>query len=194
MTELDLGTKVFGDDPSGRFQVMGRSDLPIPGACATCGSGDSERTYVFLGVHFDFHGALILCNMCIVQVSELVGCMAPVIAERIHLQAVELAETNKALRAENEALHDRLEVFDAAIRGITDRSASASMLTSDPSHTINAGVPLPDETAQPDITEQQSKPAEPVKDDGSSQSSGDAASDITAKPRRVRRKSSSPSL
>lgn len=196
MTEIqttDIQTKVFGDSASGLFQVLGRGELPLPGQCLACGNGTREEPFVFLGIHIDFHGALILCNLCLIQAAELVGCMAPSIADRNIKLATMAVDENVTLKLENEALRERLAVFDSALSAILSGTTSDRISISGDDSEAEPQESVSTEPVQPESTDAEPEPAEPVKDDGDSDSSRTNDGDITAsvRPKAVRRKAPS---
>lgn len=183
MSEL-VATTVFGHSPSDSMQVLGRGELPIPGACVVCGSGVYEQGYLFLGVHVDFHGALLLCGLCLLQGGEKFGLMSPDVAKEIHRQSVELAEEVVVLRRENEVQRVRLEVYDGALRSINSDPIGDSSSSSVDVDSIKSPEQLSAEAAQQNDAGSGTEPTESVEDDGLSESSATTGIDLTAKTRK----------
>lgn len=173
-------TTVFEGSPSDRMQVLGRGELPLPGACLSCGSGVYEEGYLFLGVHVEFHGALLLCGLCLLQAGEKFGLMSPDVAHAIHNQAVDLAEEVTRLRTENEAQRVRLEVFDTALSSISSGNVGSDSSPTVDSGSLKSPEQLSDEAAQSEPTESESEPDESGKGDGVSKSSATTVGDLTA--------------
>lgn len=171
---------MFEHGPSDRMQLLGAGELPAPGSCIICGSSDPERKFVFLGIHLDFLGALLLCDLCLTQSAEKIGCMAPSVAEMLHLQDQKLATSNAELQRVNEALNDRLSHYDAVLGHldsalITDRAGINSSSDSDepsPESSVNK--------AQSESTVSQPESDESGEVPGTESSSSSEPGDLTA--------------
>lgn len=149
---------MFEHSASDKMQLLGAGELPTPNSCVVCGSGDTTRKFVFLGVHVEFYGAILLCDLCLVQTAEKIGCLAPVIAERIHNESVELAEQNSTLRRIAEELRERLSLFDRIVADIDFDSARVNSVADSGNHSDESGEQHSSETPvqQPGGTESES--------------------------------------
>jgi len=178
--QIIFQTTEFGHSPSDGMRVLGRGELPTPGACVVCGNGTCDDGYLFLGIHVDFHGALLLCQRCVVQGSEKMGCMSPDIADRIHVQAQELATEVVMLRRETEAQRVRLAIFDDALRTIQPvvvAGVSHSGLRAD---SDESSEQRSDEAAQSDPVSESAEPGESVEEPGIDDAATVTSSDITS--------------
>lgn len=180
MTQFPAMPTMFEHSPSDRMQLLGSGDLPEPGNCVICGSGAPERKYVFLGIHLDFLGALLLCDLCITQTAEKIGCLAPSIAEMVHVQSQELAARVTELERTNEALNDRLTHYDVVLGhfnlGITDLSDRPS----DDSDSTESHSKSTSEEPSPESSDEQSESSESDSIPGTSDTISSESSDLTA--------------
>lgn len=174
---------MFTHSPSDKVQVLGAGELPAPGACAICGAGDPERKYAFFGVHVDFLGAILICDFCLVQAAEKIGCLAPSVAEMVHVQSVQLANENAELKTKVAAQDERLAVFDDALSRISiDTTASGISLSSSISKADAGELPAAEESVH-DSAEVESESVESVEGDGTPTVSKLESNDLTAEPR-----------
>lgn len=144
---------MFEHSASDRMQVRSVGDLRQPGTCMLCGSGNKEW-YLDLGVFFDWEGQMYLCQECIYQCAEAVGCLIP--AEVQHLQessenlASQLLEANEELRKANERLALYDSVFSDAGRAFAVASSTSSGSTDEsPSEVVEGsaeGESVPEES------------------------------------------------
>ena len=51
-------------DPSRRIIARTRGELQHPGSCAICGGSDPDRTFVDIGVYYDYEGNVYICHLC----------------------------------------------------------------------------------------------------------------------------------
>lgn len=106
------------NDPSARMQFAGMGELVHPGSCMVCGSGNCEEGYVRLGVYFEYEGEMYLCRTCLVQASELIGCVTPEEAVLIHKNAAEYKDLWENADAELEKANERLAAYDRVLATI----------------------------------------------------------------------------
>jgi len=156
---------MFEHSASDKMQLLGAGELPTPNSCVVCGSGDTTRKFVFLGIHVDYYGAILLCDLCLVQTAEKIGCLAPEIAEKIHNESVELAEQNKDLRSEVGALRERLSLYDRLLADSDLSSVGINSVVDSSNHTDEPGEQHSSETPVPESVESESEPDESVTSD-----------------------------
>lgn len=180
MTQLPAMPTEYGHSPSDRMQLLGSGELPAPGNCILCGSGAPERKYVFLGIHLDFLGALLLCDLCLTQSAEKIGCMAPSIAEMLHVQSQQLARDLAESQRLNEALNDRLTHYDAILGNLNPSAASISGSLSDDSDSDEPHSESTVEASSSESTDEQSEPSESSKIPGASDGISNEPGDLTA--------------
>lgn len=180
MTQLPAMPTVFEHSPSDRMQLLGVGELPTPGSCVICGSGAPERKFVFLGIHLDFLGALLLCDLCLTQSAEKVGCMAPSIAEMLHVQSQQLATELAESKRTNEALNERLAHYDAVFSGIDFNSSFHGNGVGANSNSDESHSELSDEATQSEPTEQQPESDESSEIPGTSDGISNESGDLTA--------------
>lgn len=60
--------------------ILTHSPSALPGSCYLCGSA-SREAYVDTNRQVEFHGAMYLCNLCIAEMSQLLGFTTPDQAE-----------------------------------------------------------------------------------------------------------------
>ena len=131
----------FNHDASDKMKLLGLGELPPPAQCFVCGSGTCEAGYVTFGVWADGVGNLLVCSPCLVQASELVGCLAPVPTEIMHKHVAQLQDYSKDLETQLAGQDEQLAAYRTISDSFLDRSASGGYVTSDPGPTpINNDV------------------------------------------------------
>lgn len=103
---------MFEHGPSDRMQLRGVGDLLPPGSCICCGNGNCREGYISFGVSLEFEGEMYLCWFCVVQASEILGCLIPDEAKALRDIAEATAETNADLRNQLEETNERLDAFN----------------------------------------------------------------------------------
>jgi hypothetical protein len=84
-----------------------------------CGSGDPERTYLDVGVFFDYEGSMYICILCGTQIGETLGLFTP---EEIRIQTEAIANLQRSV----DSMEEELGYARPIIAGIR------RMLSSDP--------------------------------------------------------------
>ena len=148
------------NDPSSRMQQRSLGELKHPGSCCVCGNGNSDQTYLELGVFFDYEGNLYVCTPCVEQIINTWGAYT---AEEM-AAALEGANTNfeQITRLEEELANVRTQLSAARVMlasSITGRdfadlvsegTESADGVSAEP-------VSVPD-AGEPEVKEPVSKP------------------------------------
>ena len=128
------------NDPSARMQLRSRGQLVAPACCMVCGSSDTERAFLDLGVFIDFHGTCYLCELCLTQAAEILGMFTAdqvsimsTVGEKLLTEKEQLAEELRNVTEHRDALNNALRLAfsnnvsaDAvanveASEGLTDR-------------------------------------------------------------------------
>lgn len=111
----------------GRFTVL---DTPraAPAVCGVCGYGGPERTYLDLDLTFEYYGALILCDVCVMSMSEMFGYILPAQARALEQRVEEAERELIVLRAATQNL-ENLSVSLSAL-GFSRNSSGVGNLAS----------------------------------------------------------------
>lgn len=151
------------NDPSSRMQQRSLGELMHPGSCCVCGNGNSEQTYLELGVFFDYEGNLYLCTPCVEQVINVWGAFT---AEEM-AAALEGANANfdSITRLEEELANVNEQLSAARTLLAANHSAYLSVVApdtvseeSEPKDSVSAEpVSVPDE-GKPEVKEPVSEP------------------------------------
>ena len=125
MTELlPSGAPSKEFDPDSKFKRLGRGNLLAPSCCSSCGSSDSERQYLDLGLFIDYYGQVYFCTICVEEMAETIGLLNSTEIEFLNRlnerYTIELAELKTAYEAD----HAKLEHFTALFGNVTGFSPS----------------------------------------------------------------------
>lgn len=106
---------MFENSPSGKVRFLAMGELPPPGSCFVCGSGNREEGYVDTGVWLEYIGEGLICNLCVIEIGEKIGMLIPNEAQHIQGLAESLATENTALKEKLENANERLNALDLLI-------------------------------------------------------------------------------
>lgn len=133
-------------DPSRRIIARTRGELHHPGSCAICGCSDSERTYVDIGVYYDYEGNVYLCDHCFDEAAvQVMGYFTRDEHLKLLAQNNVLIEKNEKLQAELDnygelaSTLERLGFSSALSAGVL--SDSGDLGSSETSEGTEAGEP-----------------------------------------------------
>lgn len=111
---------------SGRVQAI--TQLPaLPATCAMCGKppgrvGGREVEFADFGLSYEFYGAFYLCDECVWEIADVMGCASPLITAKMNeekAQSVErIAELEKELEETKRVLASSM--FDWSKRNSTN--------------------------------------------------------------------------
>lgn len=90
----------------------------LPGSCYLCGAASRDQ-FVDLETQVEFHGAMYLCDKCIIQMGDAVGMLS--VKKR-----VELEKTLVKLKQDNEVLEEERQSLKRVLRGYDDVRAFIS--------------------------------------------------------------------
>lgn len=174
---------MFTNTPSDRVQLVGLGELLPPGHCMICKNGNCEEGYAKLDVFYDYEGEQYLCRLCVIQLSELFGCLTPEEAQHLQDAAKEYASLNNDLFQENQVLSERLRVFNDALAGVapslprilSDASGDEVKQSEPDATTVDAGTTETSGGGKSD-------PEESVKESGPADVSESKLSDPTESP------------
>ncbi len=150
---------------SDRVQVVSQGELMHPGACALCGSGNSDEGYINMGIWYEYEGQQYYCMNCVRQIIAVVGGLTDEQAEHLNGLNEELVGRNAALRNELEEANELLGKWNGLINsiGVTDATLTAfgnaivgDVNKADSSNSNESKV------AEPKSVETESKPSKPV--------------------------------
>lgn len=138
-------------DPSRRIIARTRGELHHPGSCAICGGSDPERTYVDIGVYYDYEGNVYICHLCFDEAAvQVMGYFTR--EEHLNLLAQNnvLIEKNEKLQAELDnygELASTLERlgFNSALPASV-LSDSGDLGSTEVTEGTEAGEPAPEES------------------------------------------------
>lgn len=60
---------------SDKVQVIEGTPPALPGNCFTCSSADRKR-FVDWGISIEFHGAFYMCDACLLEAADKLGCLS----------------------------------------------------------------------------------------------------------------------
>ena len=139
-------------DPSRRIIARTRGELQHPGSCAICGGSDPDRTFVDIGVYYDYEGNVYICHLCFDEAAvQVMGYFT----REEHLK---LLGQNNILIEQNQKLQAELETYESLAAGLkrlgvtpvtitdSDSNLSDSGTVETPEGT-EAGEPAPEESA-----------------------------------------------
>lgn len=94
-----------------KFQFTVQPELPSK--CSSCGCGSNGRKrFVDWNCSIDYHGAVVLCEDCALEVVSLFGYSHPKLVSRLEKRAAEIQEENLELKTQIEALKNVVAVFN----------------------------------------------------------------------------------
>lgn len=95
----------------------------LPGSCYLCASG-SRAKYVDLETQVEFHGAMYLCDLCVLELGRLIGMASEKEVTDIQLDNIALQDKKGALERELEATKKVLDGYDD-VRAFLDSDSFA---------------------------------------------------------------------
>src|SRR3954462_2539350 len=99
-------TLVFEQKPTDRWKVVEHPSA-LPGECFLCRGVSAGRDwFVDLGLDFEFHGRVYLCNECLAEICEIIGYLVPAHAQELKSQLAALQNENYRLQADLAAFRD----------------------------------------------------------------------------------------
>lgn len=105
----------FQQLPSAKYQIMEHPGA-LPGCCFMCRSDSTNREwFVDVGLQFDLHGAVYICNMCLWEMATTVGWLTPEETDRLKQQVSDLRTEAYHLRRELAALRDLEDAIDTFV-------------------------------------------------------------------------------
>ncbi len=165
---------------SDRVQVVSQGELLHPGACALCGSGNSDEGYINMGIWYEYEGQQYYCMNCVRQIIAVVGGLTDDQAEHLNGLNEELVGRNTALRTELEEANELLGKWNGLINsiGVSDATLTAfgnaiSVDASEADPTVNTEPKVSESKS----VETESKPSKPVAGKRPPKSSGAATND-----------------
>lgn len=135
------------NDPDARIHMVSRGEMLHPGSCMVCGSGDPERTYLTLGVFFDYEGSMYICHLCGAQIGETLGLFT---SEEVKIQTEAIANLQASVDSMEKELSYARPIM-VGIRGLlNDPVLSAALgITAQPED--NEGIKSGDATVPDDV-------------------------------------------
>lgn len=124
-------------DPSRRIIARTRGELQHPGSCAICGGSDPDRTFVDIGVYYDYEGNVYICHLCFDEAA--VKVMGYFTREE-HLQ---LLAQNNILIEQNQKLQAELDSY-GSLNEVLGQFGLSSMPTADALDSLGVEVPVAD--------------------------------------------------
>lgn len=115
---------VIENNPGARIHMISRGEMLHPGSCMICGSGDPERTYLDVGVFFDYEGSMYICHLCGAQIGETLGLFTP---EEVKIQTEAIAN----LQARVDSMEEELTHARPIMVGIRSMLSADSVLSVD---------------------------------------------------------------
>lgn len=107
---------VIENNPGARIHMVSRGEMLHPGTCMICGSGDPERTYLDVGVFFDYEGSMYICILCGTQIGETLGLFTP---EEVNIQTEAIANLQAKVDSMEEELAHARPIM-VGVRGLLD--------------------------------------------------------------------------
>ena len=144
---------MFEQSPSGKVKFLALGELPPPGSCFVCGSGNREEGYVDTGIWLEYIGEGLICHTCVIEIGEVIGMMIP--AEVRHLQelAEKTATENAQLKEELAANNGRLEHYDTLFRNAFGSIADSSGVSDGLSGEGSSEQPVRSDTGESETKE-----------------------------------------
>lgn len=103
-------------DPSGRSTVIPRSQLVLPGNCASCGRSDSDEGFVDTGIYIDFFGNVYHCHQCAEDIATAIGWHSPEDFKQLQNIADTLNSKLQEMTALSEEQKNELNTLRGAIQ------------------------------------------------------------------------------
>lgn len=135
--DVDSYNSAFNHDASDKMKLLGLGELPPPAQCFVCGSGTCDAGYVNMGVWAEMVGNLLICAPCLVQASELIGCLAPVIKNTMEAHVRDLQNYARDLEQKLTEQDADLAAYRRIMPRIPDASLSGGMLITEPTSDSN---------------------------------------------------------
>jgi len=103
--------------------------MALPGCCFKCRAGSNNRDFfIDLQFNFDFHGAVYICNECILEMAHAAGYIAPDEAHQLKEKALILLEEKATLLEKIFGLEqaiDGLRIAGRSVGAVPERHDSA---------------------------------------------------------------------
>lgn len=115
----------------------------LPGACFKCSSGTRKR-YLDWGAQWDFHGALYLCDECVIEMARLLGMGTEEQFTKLNFDLLTSREKINQLQGEIDALKKSFNGLDELNEYFAPAPASNSSLSVG---SVDEGEELPDSTS-----------------------------------------------
>lgn len=166
---------MFENTPSDKVRFLALGELPPPGSCLICGSGNREEGYVDIGVWVEYVGEGLICHTCVIEIGEKIGMMIPEEVKHLTDMSEYLATKNLELKKELANAHERLNALDLLLGSNHAAYLTAIGVNPESSSEGSDGEPLragsgESETTESDSSDGRSDGAGKTKqDDGSSE-------------------------
>lgn len=103
------------------MKLIQGSPPALPGSCYLCGNG-SRDVYVDLETQVEFHGAMYLCDKCVIQMGTAVGMVSVEKHEKFLQELERVRAKAELLEEERSSLKKVLRGYDDVRAFITDGS------------------------------------------------------------------------
>lgn len=146
--------------------------MALPGCCFKCRAGSNNRDFfIDFEFSFDMHGAVYICNECVLEMAHAAGYIAPDEARKLMFEA-------NFFKAEAEDLQTKVFGLEQAIDGLRIAGRSVGV---DPR--ADADVPPSDDDSESpegtgQLVEGEGESPEPVHDEGMAELSDDDSGPI----------------
>jgi len=129
-------------DVNGRFSLT-QTPQALPGNCGGCGKATCPLGFIDTGLQFEYHGALIFCAECVLDMASKFGYVNMETADRLKSRVVALEEENMRQRA--------------ALLGVEEAIDGLQTIRDNLNHLSNGKSPTPPVPEVTDIPSQETE-------------------------------------
>lgn len=184
MTDIDVAQ--LEQNPQARWAVV---EVPqaAPGECLLCrGEASNRQWFVDTGISWDFHGAIYICNECVLEITHILGFITPqeaielkadrnVLAGEVHHLNVQLAALRSLENAVDDFLESRSRLSD--LRSSSSVPISLEPTASDSVESTDGGAAGGSSPAEEPMGDGAGEAPEPDDDEGMAELHSDAGPD-----------------